>query len=512
MNIGIDLDNTIINYDKRFVDVASKKKYINKNWKGVKQDLKEEIKKLENGNAKWNKVQSIVYGDLSKKVFVNIGFYEFLWRAKLKKHNIFIISHKTIHPHYNKNIFLRDEANKFLNRNNIIKLVGARNIYYTDSLKDKICLINSKNLDWFIDDLEEVLNNTNISINLKKIKYSKYKCENIETTNNWYKISDIIFGKVQKYEYKNFIKNEYKDFNITSIKTINTGISNSNTYQLYTAKNKYVCKYYPISETNCSRSRLETEILAYTILDNNKILNIPKLRAVNKNLNCILFDYVNGEKIRNYNETHITHAVRFIKRLKKVNFSKNRFNFLAKEAITSINDLFSQITKRLLKLEGINTLDNSTRKHVNNIKYYLNVIRKKYQISISQNEIIPKSKLVLSPSDFGFHNALSYNDDIVWLDFEYFGFDDPAKLIIDFILHPGMNLNKKLARDWFLKISKIFKTDKDINMRMRQYWPLICIRWCLIILLKSDKSDWVTQRIKSEETLKRIDFPYYLSE
>ena len=117
MNIGIDLDNTIINYDKRFVDVAIKEKYINKNWKGVKQELKEKLIKLNDGNTKWNKVQSIVYGKLTNKVFVNKGFYEFLWRAKLRKHHIFIISHKTIHPHYNKKIFLRDAANKFLIRN-----------------------------------------------------------------------------------------------------------------------------------------------------------------------------------------------------------------------------------------------------------------------------------------------------------------------------------------------------------------------------------------------------------
>ena len=62
------------------------------------------------------------------------------------------------------------------------------------------------------------------------------------------------------------------------------------------------------------------------------------------------------------------------------------------------------------------------------------------------------------------------------------------------------------------KTSKLFRTDEDINMRIQQYWPLICIRWCLIILLKSDKSDCITQRIKSEKTLKRICVPYYLSE
>jgi len=508
MNIGIDLDNTIINYDKRFVDVATKYKYINKNWKGVKHELKEQIIKLNNGNTKWNKVQSIVYGDLKNKVFLNKGFYEFLWRAKLKKHDIYIISHKTIHPHHNKNIFLREEANNFLNKNNIINLVGASNICYANSLKEKICLINSKKLDWFIDDLYEVINNNYISIKIKKIQYRNYKCNKFIATDNWYKISEIILGKVKNYEYKNFIKNEYKNYNITSIKKINTKISNSNTYQLYTKKGKYVCKYYPTSDINCDRSRLETEMLAYTLLENNKISNIPKLKSVNRNLNCVLFDYVNGEKIKNYNEIHIKHAVRFIERLQKINFSKNRLKFLAKEAITSINDLFSQITKRVVKLDRIKILDNSTIKHFENIKDYFNEIRDKYHHTVKYNKIIPKCKLVLSPSDFGFHNALSYNDDILWLDFEYFGFDDPAKLIIDFILHPGMNLNDKLALDWYNKTSEIFKDDKYLNKRIQLYWPFICIRWCLIILLRYDNTDLEYQRAKSEKMLNRIICPF----
>ena len=43
---------------------------------------------------------------------------------------------------------------------------------------------------------------------------------------------------------------------------------------------------------------------------------------------------------------------------------------------------------------------------------------------------------VFSPSDFGFHNALlKDNGKLCFLDFEYFGRDDPVKLMADFIWH-----------------------------------------------------------------------------
>lgn len=44
----------------------------------------------------------------------------------------------------------------------------------------------------------------------------------------------------------------------------------------------------------------------------------------------------------------------------------------------------------------------------------------------------------VSPSDFGFHNALEAEGRLTFLDFEYAGRDDPAKLICDFFCQPEL--------------------------------------------------------------------------
>jgi len=36
---------------------------------------------------------------------------------------------------------------------------------------------------------------------------------------------------------------------------------------------------------------------------------------------------------------------------------------------------------------------------------------------------------------------------IIFLDFEYFGWDDPAKMIVDFLLHPAMNLSRRRRKN-----------------------------------------------------------------
>ena len=51
----------------------------------------------------------------------------------------------------------------------------------------------------------------------------------------------------------------------------------------------------------------------------------------------------------------------------------------------------------------------------------------------------------LSPSDFGFHNALrTPAGTMVFLDFEYFGWDDPAKTGFGFFVASGDEHNGRL--------------------------------------------------------------------
>lgn len=61
------------------------------------------------------------------------------------------------------------------------------------------------------------------------------------------------------------------------------------------------------------------------------------------------------------------------------------------------------------------------------------------------NEPLDTEKRRLSPADFGIHNMLFKPDgDICFIDFEYFGWDDPARLISSFYHHDA---NSRLGQD-----------------------------------------------------------------
>ena len=60
--IGIDLDNTIINYDKTFFKIALKEKLITKNLYQDKEKIRNYVLSKK-GLDKWRKLQSIVYSN-----------------------------------------------------------------------------------------------------------------------------------------------------------------------------------------------------------------------------------------------------------------------------------------------------------------------------------------------------------------------------------------------------------------------------------------------------------------
>jgi hypothetical protein len=91
---------------------------------------------------------------------------------------------------------------------------------------------------------------------------------------------------------------------------------------------------------------------------------------------------------------------------------------------------------------------------------------------------------VLSPSDLGFHNTILRPDGtLFFVDFEYFGWDDPAKLISDFILHPAMELPDGLRQRFVSNITGMLKcTGSLLPERLRVVYPLFALKWCMILL------------------------------
>lgn len=97
--------------------------------------------------------------------------------------------------------------------------------------------------------------------------------------------------------------------------------------------------------------------------------------------------------------------------------------------------------------------------------------------------IVPTSERCISPSDFGFHNAIvDENKKFYFIDFEYAGWDDPAKTICDFFLQPRIPVPFEHHLTFSKKVIACTSDPKNCLKRSEIIFPLCKIRWCLIML------------------------------
>ena len=95
MRIGIDFDNTIVEYGDIFMKQACRLGWIKGGEKRTKQHVRDLIRKLPDGEMKWKKLQGLVYGKRIIDANPFEGVMKFVHRCRSEHVDVFIISHKT---------------------------------------------------------------------------------------------------------------------------------------------------------------------------------------------------------------------------------------------------------------------------------------------------------------------------------------------------------------------------------------------------------------------------------
>lgn len=291
-----------------------------------------------------------------------------------------------------------------------------------------------------------------------------------------------------------------------------------------------------------TRDRLGTEFAALRFLWENGVRSIPKPMAADESVAVAVYEFIQGRRIHpeDISDWHIGRVVDFVATtayLRDVRGSDQLPR--ASHAIFSFQGYVDYITTRLKRLQEITRSDAPYQELRRFLKEefqrrFAEIFwwcREQVGSDAELSREIALWQQTLSPSDFGFHNALLTRDrDIVFLDFEYFGWDDPAKMICDFLLHPAMGLSQSLGKLFFKGVLTVFSRDRGLEKRVQIMYPLAGLAWCLIFLNEllpehaerrqfclGKELDLATvqweQLAKSERMLERIahefrDFPY----
>jgi hypothetical protein len=79
---------------------------------------------------------------------------------------------------------------------------------------------------------------------------------------------------------------------------------------------------------------------------------------------------------------------------------------------------------------------------------------------------------------------------LAFVDFEYFGWDDPVKLTADILLHPGTVLAPAQRQRFRRAALRLYGGDPGFGRRLSIFLPLFGLRWVLILLNEFIPERW----------------------
>jgi hypothetical protein len=103
-------------------------------------------------------------------------------------------------------------------------------------------------------------------------------------------------------------------------------------------------------------------------------------------------------------------------------------------------------------------------------------------LGLDMHSRLADAECCLSPSDFGFHNVLADDGRLVFIDFEYAGRDDPAKLVVDFFCQPEVPVPLRYLDRFIAGLAEGLKLDAAATARCRLLLDACRIKWVCIML------------------------------
>jgi len=271
-----------------------------------------------------------------------------------------------------------------------------------------------------------------------------------------------------------------------------SGGANNQVYRIRLGERDLVAKVY-FRHANDRRDRLATE-WAFTSYAWNlglRILPRPVAKFIEENV--ALYEYIAGRQLRHdeIDEGRVDEAVGFYVALNSMTGGPEARNLpTASEACFSIEEHLACVDGRIARLEHIDaveTVDSAARVFARSElrpawdRVRGDIFDAALKERIDPGRVLDSEQRCLSPSDFGFHNSILGEDGrLRFIDFEYAGWDDPARLVCDFFCQckvpVPLRLMERFVRNCALPGSEAAAA------RVALLLPLYRLKWCCILL------------------------------
>jgi len=198
MRIGIDFDNTIVDYEGAFHAAAMERGLVTADLPKTKNSVRDFLNSAGRKDD-FTALQGYVYGTRMNLAKVYPGFREFVAIARASRHDVFIVSHKTRFPLLGPKYDMHEAARVFLTGHMLSAddAVPGQNIFFEETKEEKISRAAALHLDVFIDDLPEILTMPGLPDRCRRILVAPQGSDargKFEQCRRWDEITALLFG------------------------------------------------------------------------------------------------------------------------------------------------------------------------------------------------------------------------------------------------------------------------------------------------------------------------------
>ena len=271
------------------------------------------------------------------------------------------------------------------------------------------------------------------------------------------------------------------------------GGRNNRVFRINSAAGVHLLKVY-FHHPQDPRDRLANEIAFLRHLERSGCTAAPHLFACIPDSHSALLEYVEGTPLAlpDVDAECIDQAAQFY-----LMANTDRSSLAARELPAASEACFSltehlaatqrrvdRLGQILLNDEVDCAADLFARKDIAEVWHSVRVnILAEWPLRSERSALLPRNERCLSPSDFGFHNALREpGGRLRFLDFEYAGWDDPAKLVCDFANQPDRLLRHSLSDRFADVVIAANANPGELYRRITALRPLYQVKWACICL------------------------------
>jgi hypothetical protein len=192
MRVGIDLDNTIISYDRLFVQLASERFLIPSGFPPNKQAIRDHLR-AQGQEDRWTELQGLAYGSRIDEAVMFDGVQDFFQKCHAAGVDWIIISHRSLVPYLGEPVDLHAAALGWLVKQKLIRRDQLERVQLEVTREAKLQRIRESQCDVFIDDLPELLADPAFPPGIRRILFDPASQNrdnaDYECARSWYEIS-----------------------------------------------------------------------------------------------------------------------------------------------------------------------------------------------------------------------------------------------------------------------------------------------------------------------------------